>query len=49
MSRRAFDGENAGGSYYSGSSITMPVRKGDYWKVEAPWGSSYVYWIPLGD
>ena len=37
---------NAYGSI--GSGITMPVKKGDYWKVTAS-GSSYnIYWIPLG-
>lgn len=32
-----------GGGYPSG--ITMPVRKGDYWKVT---GADVVYWLPLG-
>jgi len=27
------------------SSITMPVRKGDYWKVT---GASWIYWLPVG-
>jgi hypothetical protein len=35
--------------YYAGATargvITMPVKKGDYWKVA---GASTVYWIPLG-
>ena len=34
------------------SSFTMPVRKGDYWKVDATYyyGAiySFIYWIPLG-
>ena len=33
------------GSFTAG--ITMPVKSGDYWKVEAS-GSPTVYWIPLG-
>ena len=28
-------------------SITMPVRKGDYWKVVGP-SDTVVYWIPIG-
>lgn len=33
-----------------GASITMPVRKGDYWKVNRSGGSTgySIYWIPLG-
>ena len=39
------------------SSFTMPVRKGDYWKVAFEgayiWGyvdaTAELYWIPLGD
>ncbi|MCD4695330.1 MAG: hypothetical protein K8S16_03730 [Bacteroidales bacterium] len=35
------------------SSFTMPVRKGDYWKVEAivhdsHFFHSFIYWVPLG-
>ena len=34
------------------SSFTMPVRKGDYWKVEATYFygtfDAFIYWIPLG-
>jgi hypothetical protein len=34
------------------SSFTMPVRKGDYWRVVATYYygnfSSFIYWIPLG-
>ena len=30
---------------YDRSGITMPVRKGDYWKVT---DAQSVYWIPLG-
>ena len=34
------------------SSFTMPVRKGDYWKVDATYHygtfDSFIYWIPLG-
>jgi len=39
----------AQGYTYSGiqnSTITFPVRKGDYWKVVG--GTEFVYWIPLG-
>lgn len=43
---------NGGGSDAAGSAlgITMPVRKGDFWKVtSADYGSDItVYWIPLG-
>ena len=31
-----------------GSGITMPVKKGDYWKVTASGASYNIYWIPLG-
>ncbi len=39
--------ENA--SVYDSACITMPVRKGDYWKVET-WSTAInrVYWIPFG-
>ena len=29
-----------------GASITMPVKKNDYWAVS---GASFVYWIPMGN
>lgn len=35
----------------SGSGITMPVKKGHYWKVEIQGGDNLIdalYWIPLG-
>lgn len=30
-------------------SMTMPVRKGDYWKVESGGWNDEVYWIGFGD
>jgi len=34
--------------YSSVPAITMPVRKGDYWKVVNSHGGGAVWWIPLG-
>jgi len=39
---RAFS--NAGGGY----GLTVPVRKGDYWKATTSEGTQYVYWLPMG-
>ena len=40
--RQQFDNAD---NYTGYCAITMPVRKGDYWKVT---GASTVYWIPIG-
>ena len=37
--------DHAAGPSVDNASITMPVRKGDYWKVE---NAQVVYWISLG-
>ena len=41
--------ESVGGDLFV--SICMPVKKGDYWKVDFPAGSPavHLYWIPLGN
>jgi hypothetical protein len=41
---RVYGTVHAGGSYGT-ISFTMPVRKGDYWKVVGP--ASSIYWIPF--
>lgn len=34
------------GSGNTGSSISMPVKKNDYWEVDCP-GVETIFWIPL--
>jgi hypothetical protein len=41
--QRAWSSANNGGD--TGRDITMPVRKGDYWKVT---GGTTIYWLPIG-
>ncbi|MDD5568199.1 MAG: hypothetical protein PHY88_03235 [Candidatus Omnitrophica bacterium] len=47
---RAFHKDNGDDADDSSGSITMPVRKGDYWKVvlEGSWSTCSIYWLPLG-
>jgi hypothetical protein len=43
---RLFDTVHAGGSYGT-VSITMPVRKNDYFKIVG--STSAIYWLPIGN
>ena len=36
------------GGAFGECSITMPVRKGDYWKITSSIAMISVYWLPLG-
>ncbi len=38
---------NQGDASTGNTGLTMPVRKGDYWRVEGATGA--VYWIPIGN
>lgn len=44
--QRVFQGNATGNN---GPGITMPVKKGDYWKITATTGTKTVWWIPLNN